>query len=106
MRDNVKRKLHELGITGSVAAEIVSDIFGKVLGEVTEGGLSTALQAKILTLHLIMLQANGPVCIRIVPNSPPIFSKRKQRLSVRAQQRTSAQCAGLFSAQGLHTKCK
>ncbi|CAH3133604.1 unnamed protein product, partial [Porites lobata] len=39
LRDNVKRKLSELGISGSVADEIVCDIFGKVLGEVTEGGL-------------------------------------------------------------------
>ena len=39
LRDNVKRKLSELEITGSVASEIVSDIFGKALGEVTEGGL-------------------------------------------------------------------
>ncbi|PFX14495.1 hypothetical protein AWC38_SpisGene21338 [Stylophora pistillata] len=39
LRDNVKRKLNEYGITGSVATEIVCDIFGKVLGEVMEGGL-------------------------------------------------------------------
>ena len=39
LRDNVKRKLNEFGITGSVASEIVCDIFGKVLDEVVEGGL-------------------------------------------------------------------
>ena len=36
---DVKRKLNELGITGSVASEMLSYIFGKVLGELTEGGL-------------------------------------------------------------------
>ena len=39
LRDNVERKLNEFGITGSVASEIVCDIFGKVLDEVVEGGL-------------------------------------------------------------------
>ena len=39
LKDNVKRKLNELGITGAVASEIVFDIFGKVLGEEKEGGL-------------------------------------------------------------------
>ena len=38
-RDNVKRKLNEFGIKGSVTSEIVCDIFGKVLDEVVEGGL-------------------------------------------------------------------
>ena len=39
LRDNVKGKLNELGITGSVVSEIVCDIFGKVLDGVTENGL-------------------------------------------------------------------
>lgn len=38
-RDNVKRKLNEFGIKGSVASKIVWDIFGKVLDEMVEGGL-------------------------------------------------------------------
>lgn len=39
LKDNVKRKLNELGITGAVASEIVFDIFGKGLSEEKEGGL-------------------------------------------------------------------
>ena len=35
LRDNMKRKLNELEITGSVASEIVCNIFGKVLDGVT-----------------------------------------------------------------------
>ena len=52
LRDNIKRKLHELGITGSVAAEIASDIFGKVLGEVTEGGLVDCTSGKDFDIAL------------------------------------------------------
>ena len=39
LRDNVKRKLGELLITGAEATEIMFDIFGKGMGDVTEGGL-------------------------------------------------------------------
>lgn len=39
LRGDVKRKLNEFGITGSVASEIVCDIFGKMVYEVKEGGL-------------------------------------------------------------------
>jgi hypothetical protein len=39
MRDNVKRKLSEIGITGAVAAEIMYDIFGKKLDGGIKGGL-------------------------------------------------------------------
>ena len=48
----MKRKLHKFGITGSVAAEIVSDIFGKVLGEVTEGGLVDCTSGKDFDIAL------------------------------------------------------
>ena len=37
LRDNVKRKLGELQITGAEATEIMFDIFGKGMGDVTEG---------------------------------------------------------------------
>ena len=39
LRDNVKRKLGELLITGAEATEIMFHIFGKGMGDVTEGGL-------------------------------------------------------------------
>jgi hypothetical protein len=39
MRDNVKRKLSEIGISGAVAAEIMYDIFGKKLDGGIKGGL-------------------------------------------------------------------
>ena len=39
LRDNVKRKLDELQITGAEATEIMFDIFRKGMGDVTEGGL-------------------------------------------------------------------
>ena len=39
LKDNVKRKLNELGITGSAASEMFFDIFGKDMGDVAEGGL-------------------------------------------------------------------
>ena len=39
LKDNVKRKLNELGITGSAASEMFFDIFGKGMGVVVEGGL-------------------------------------------------------------------
>ncbi|CAB3977443.1 Hypothetical predicted protein [Paramuricea clavata] len=39
MRDNVKRKLSEIGIAGNVASEIVFDIFGKKVDGGIEGGL-------------------------------------------------------------------
>lgn len=47
LRDNVKRKLNELGITGSVASEIVCDIFGKVLDGVTENGLVDHFKSRV-----------------------------------------------------------
>ena len=39
MKDNVKRKLNQLGITGDVASEVMSDIFGKKIDGGKEGGL-------------------------------------------------------------------
>jgi hypothetical protein len=39
MRDNIKRKLTDLGISGIPASQIISDIFGKTLGDEREGGL-------------------------------------------------------------------
>ena len=60
LRDNVKRKLHELGITGSVAVEIVSDIFGKVLGEVTEGGLVDCTSGKDFDIALNNVTSKWP----------------------------------------------
>lgn len=39
MRDNVQRKLTKLGITGLPASNIVSDIFGKDVGDVREDGI-------------------------------------------------------------------
>lgn len=39
LKDNVKRKLNDLGIGGIAASEIFFDIFGKGMGNVAEGGL-------------------------------------------------------------------
>ncbi len=39
MKDNVKRKLSQLGITGMLAKEIVFDIFGKKVDGGIDGGL-------------------------------------------------------------------
>jgi hypothetical protein len=39
MRENVKRKLAEFGITGHIAMEIMCDIFGKEVNDKVEGGL-------------------------------------------------------------------
>lgn len=38
LKDNVKRKLNDLGIGGIVVLEIFFDIFGKGMGNVVEGG--------------------------------------------------------------------
>ena len=40
LKDNVKRKLNELGIGRIAASEIFFDIFGKGMGNVAEGGLA------------------------------------------------------------------
>ena len=39
MKDNVKQKLTQLGITGDVASEIMSDVFGKKIDGGKDGGL-------------------------------------------------------------------
>ena len=39
MKDNVKQKLTQLGITGDVASEIISDVFGKKIDGGKDGGL-------------------------------------------------------------------
>ena len=39
MRENVKRKIVELGISGHTASEIMFDIFGKEINDEVEGGL-------------------------------------------------------------------
>ncbi len=39
LRDNIQRKLQELGIAKEIALEIMSDIFGKNVGDKREGGL-------------------------------------------------------------------
>ena len=39
LKDNIKRKLTEYGIAGVLATEIMNDIFGKEMGNETEGGL-------------------------------------------------------------------
>ena len=39
LRDNIQHKLHELGIAKEAAMEIMSDIFGKNVGDKREGGL-------------------------------------------------------------------
>ena len=60
LRDNVKRKLNELGITGSVASEIVCDIFGKVLDGVTEGGLVDCTSSEELDMALNNVTSKWP----------------------------------------------
>jgi hypothetical protein len=39
MKDNVKQKLTQLGITGDVASETMSDLFGKKIDGGIDGGL-------------------------------------------------------------------
>lgn len=39
MKDNIKRKLSQLGITGTTAKEIIYDIFGKQVNGGLDGGL-------------------------------------------------------------------
>ena len=46
MRDNVNRKLKQLGITGEVASEIVFDIFGKKVDGGIDGGLVDCTSAE------------------------------------------------------------
>ena len=50
LKDNVKRKLNELGITGSAASEMFFDIFGKDMGNVAEGGLVDCKSSEELDL--------------------------------------------------------
>lgn len=46
MKDNVKRKLSDEGISGVIASEIVFDIFGKSVGHTLEGGLVNCLSSE------------------------------------------------------------
>ena len=77
LRDNVKRQLRELGITGSDAAEIVSDIFGKVLGEVTEGGLVDCTSGKDFDIALNNVTGKWPSLHQNGDNFTASFLKDK-----------------------------
>ena len=46
MKDNVKRKLSQLGITGTTAKEIIYDIFGKQVDGGLDGGLADCTSDK------------------------------------------------------------
>lgn len=66
MRDNVKRKLSQLGITGTIASEIVFDIFGKKVDGGIDGGLVDCTSAeefenavKSVTDKWIAIHENG-----------------------------------------------
>ena len=58
MKDNIKRKLSQLNITGDVASEIMSDVFGKKIDGGKEGGLVDCCSSEEFDSALISATQN------------------------------------------------
>ncbi len=104
MRDNVNRKLNQLGITGEVASDIVFDIFGKKVDGGIDGGLVDCTSTeefesalKEITKKWITIHGKGADFVECFLKEKASVIRESARADVRS-------VGGIFISQGRRTE--